>query len=287
MPITAASIDRLKGQLLTSGLSQKDQPLFQIINALIEGVRQSLGGVQELSGGSGGGGSVLGQSFITKNNDQVALPNSRQILPGSGIGFNDNGEQIIISNSIPFSVALDGEDGLPGIQGPIGLQGIVGPSGGQIYLPTSEEIEAVEQSQFLGNSSLPTIFQDVPFDALNFTASGTMAWGLTAPDQLTYRWCVFNGNIMALIWDLETTSVTAPLSTDLRLKIPGGYIAAAGSIPGTHLYIDSGGTPDLGYVRINTPGQNFIQIRKRDSSNWTASVNNTTTIGTAFLEVKL
>lgn len=35
-------LDRLKSQLLTSGLSQKDQPLYQVINQLIDAVRQSI-----------------------------------------------------------------------------------------------------------------------------------------------------------------------------------------------------------------------------------------------------
>ena len=256
MALTAASIDRLKAQLLTSGLSQKDQPLFQVINQLIDAVRSSLFGVEALNNSSSSGGG--GSSTIINNT----------ILSGLGFGISD-GE--------------DGLDGIPGVQGP---RGLVGPSGGQIYLPDIAE-ELIESLNFLGNFRLPTSGQDVPFDALNFTASGTMTWGVAVGDQLSYRWIVFNGNIMVLIWDLETTSVTAPLSTDLRLKLPSGYLTAVPCVPGTHIFIDNGGTQTIGYLRVGAAGQNHIQIRKNDSSNWSASVNNTITIGMAILEVKL
>lgn len=313
MALTAASVNRLKAQLLTAGVQQENPPLYQIINLLIDGLRQSLSSIESLTGGSGGG-SVLSQSFITKNDDQIALANSRQLIPGGGLQFNDDGQRLLLNAAFPIgldgedgtdgltivgpqgirgltgltgSPGIDGEDGFDGVSGIQGIQGLAGPSGGQIYLPTSEEIEAIEQNQPLGNSYFPTFGQDVPFDAANFTASGTMAWGLTSPDQISYRWIVINGNIMVLVWDLETTSVTAPLSTDLRLKLPGAYLAAAAGVPGTHIYIDNGAATVIGYTRISTAGQNYIQMRKSDTSNWTASVNNTTTIGTAVLEVKL
>jgi len=114
MALTAASIDRLKAQLLTSGLSQKDQPLFQVINTLIDAVRTSLFGVETLNSNNSGGGS--GSSTIINNT----------ILNGLGFGL------------------LDGEDGLEGIPGIQGPRGLVGPSGGQIFLPSSLE-EITEQ----------------------------------------------------------------------------------------------------------------------------------------------
>jgi len=93
-------LDRLKSQLLTSGLQQKNQPLFQVINQLIDAVRQ---GVNELNtnitavSGSGGGGST---SFTTIT---------------TGTVFPRDGE--------------DGSDGLQGLPGPQGIPGPMGPMG--------------------------------------------------------------------------------------------------------------------------------------------------------------
>lgn len=95
------SLDRLKAQLLTSGLSQKDQPLFQVINQLIDTMRQGF------------------------NQLQLSITNS--IPSGSG------GNSTIITNgagvmAIDYS-GQDGSDGLSGIPGPQGFRGPIGPIG--------------------------------------------------------------------------------------------------------------------------------------------------------------
>lgn len=92
-------LDRLKAQLLTSGLQQRNQPLFQVINQLIDAVRQ---GVDELN-----------SAIITINNT----------------GGGGSGSTIISSGGL---FARDGEEGPEGMQGPPGpqgLQGIAGPMG--------------------------------------------------------------------------------------------------------------------------------------------------------------
>lgn len=53
----ADSLDRLKSQLLTSGLQQENTALFQIINQLIDYLRGNINATQAaLTGGGGGGG---------------------------------------------------------------------------------------------------------------------------------------------------------------------------------------------------------------------------------------
>lgn len=130
--ITAETIDRLKAQLLTSGIQQKDQPLFQVINLLIDAVRQSLSGVQFLTGGGGSPGGLSGATYLTENIETPTLPNSRQVLAGAGIQFNDspNGRRVI-SAAIPFGMGSDGEgeDGPPGPPGMQGANGLPGPQG--------------------------------------------------------------------------------------------------------------------------------------------------------------
>jgi len=95
-------LDRLKAQLLTSGLQEKNQPLFQVINQLIDTMRQ---GMNELSTSitnitpspSGGGSSTI-------------------ITNGAGVMATDYSEQI-------------GSDGPMGIPGPQGFPGPIGPMG--------------------------------------------------------------------------------------------------------------------------------------------------------------
>lgn len=84
-------LDRLKAQLLTSGLSQKNSSLFQVINQLIDALRQGFSEITAATGISGGGGSGLSNllTFITTGPEAASLPNSRQLLAGIGITFDD------------------------------------------------------------------------------------------------------------------------------------------------------------------------------------------------------
>jgi hypothetical protein len=64
-------VDRLKSQLITSGLQQKDPALFQIINTLIDFVRQGYATTTEIVGASSGGGS--GSAINSLTTDVVAV----------------------------------------------------------------------------------------------------------------------------------------------------------------------------------------------------------------------
>lgn len=88
------SIDRLKSQLLISGLQQKDPVLFQVINQLIGVQNQILNSLNSLAPGSPGGSSTI----IINN-----------------LGF-------------PGADGIDGIDGdsIPGVSG---IDGAIGPSG--------------------------------------------------------------------------------------------------------------------------------------------------------------
>jgi hypothetical protein len=124
-------LDRLKSQLLSSGIQQENIALFQIINQLIDYLRITTFNIKAISGSSGSGG--LGSTFLTKNKES-GLPSSLQVLAGSGIQFNDTQGKRVISAAIPFGIDSNepGEEGLPGNPGgigPRGLQGIQGMMG--------------------------------------------------------------------------------------------------------------------------------------------------------------
>jgi len=128
----AVTLDRLKSQLLTSGLQQENFALFQVINQLIDFLRGEVTATQNAisgsSGGGGGGGGIglLGATYLTKNKE-VLLPNSLQEIAGAGIQFNDAGGRRIVSTAIPFG--MDGEQGEEGVPGPPGRIGIDGTQG--------------------------------------------------------------------------------------------------------------------------------------------------------------
>lgn len=71
MAVQPTSIDRLKSQLLTSGLSHKDNALFQIINGLIDAIRQSTIATTEAIATGGSSGSSSGITSL--NTDVVAV----------------------------------------------------------------------------------------------------------------------------------------------------------------------------------------------------------------------
>jgi hypothetical protein len=127
-------LDRLKSQLLTTGLQQKDFPLYQVIDQLIQAVRDVIDTTDTALGtGTGGSGTSFNQSFATVEGEKPSLPNSRQLVAGTGIQFNDTFTNLVISGSaIPGSDGGEGEEGMmgpPGVQGPQGAIGPTGPSG--------------------------------------------------------------------------------------------------------------------------------------------------------------
>ena len=95
MAITLDKIDRLKGQLLTSGLQLQNPALYQIINQLIGVTKQlieaSNSNFIDNSALEDTVNSILAAHFITSIDMSSLLPNSRELLAG----FN-----ILIDNSV-------------------------------------------------------------------------------------------------------------------------------------------------------------------------------------------
>lgn len=121
MAIRADKIDRLKSQLQTSGISQQNNPLFQVINQLIDAVKE----------------------LIKESNS------------------NSGSSTTVIENIINQTNVFSGEDGLPGEDGMVGRDGKDGPigptgaTGPQYPLFFTEEI-IIEENILL---PLQTIYQ--------------------------------------------------------------------------------------------------------------------------------
>jgi len=107
MPISPDKIDRLHAQLLSSGLQQKDNALWQVIDQLINAMRDSLVLATAASSGGGSGGGTT--------NTKVT-----NIYPLVDFGINEPGED---------GFGYPGRDGVAGLQGPAGNPGAPGYDG--------------------------------------------------------------------------------------------------------------------------------------------------------------
>ncbi len=93
---TLDKLDRLRTQLVTSGLQRKDNPLFQVINQLIGYLRDI--GALNAETITIVESSLKNATYVTVTNELATLPNSRVITAGSGIVLDiSNPGQIIIS----------------------------------------------------------------------------------------------------------------------------------------------------------------------------------------------
>lgn len=89
-PTTIPNLDKLKSTLQTSGLSQSNNALFQVINQLIDATKQLQVAQSELIDTNTVDIVTLSeQEFLTSANDHLVLPNSRNLLAGTNILFND------------------------------------------------------------------------------------------------------------------------------------------------------------------------------------------------------
>jgi hypothetical protein len=82
-------LSKLKSQLLTSGIQQQNQALFQVINQLIEFNKQIEAQLTAfINANSGDISDIADQAYITSIDQLVELPNSRRIDAGDNIDLD-------------------------------------------------------------------------------------------------------------------------------------------------------------------------------------------------------
>ena len=82
-------ISRLRANLLQSGLQKRDNPLFQVINQLI-GLVQNVGDNANIAIANITPPTDISDSdFLVWSDETATLPNSRNLLAGPGITFDD------------------------------------------------------------------------------------------------------------------------------------------------------------------------------------------------------
>lgn len=106
-PPVLPDLDKLKAILMVSGLKTKDNALFQVINNLIDAVKQSQGVTNNTINNTSTG--LVSKTYLTVDDETASLPNSRQELMGNFITFDDSvpGERTI--SSPEWSVLTNGD----------------------------------------------------------------------------------------------------------------------------------------------------------------------------------
>jgi hypothetical protein len=129
MAIQSNKIDRLKSQLLTSGLSQKDSPLYQVINQLIDATKELIDEFNNIDNSSNVT-NISGSSSVSGPPGMMGLPGMAGSIGPPGAS-GDTGPQGPITLGPMGMNGLDGLQGMsiPGNQGVQGIQGIDGPQG--------------------------------------------------------------------------------------------------------------------------------------------------------------
>jgi hypothetical protein len=111
MAVQPVNLTTLLAVLNNTGLQQKDPALYQVIAQLIKAIRQSISATQgQIVNPSSG---LSSRTFITKNNETASLPNSWQLLAGTGISFDDTTPSQLVLNATgidrQWSVLTDGD----------------------------------------------------------------------------------------------------------------------------------------------------------------------------------
>lgn len=131
-------------------------------------------------------------------------------------------------------------------------------------------------------------FKTPTFNAANFTAGGAQTWTVDAGDVIVYDYCVVE-KLMTLVFSLNTTSVGGVPDVDLRIAIPGGFVAV-GSTLGTFIYSNNAGADTVGTLGT-ADGQAYITLKLgiallATKGTWAAAANTTYVYGRFTFEVR-
>ncbi len=158
------------------------------------------------------------------------------------------------------------------------LSSIAGISAGTFVSATSGYKER-SRSTALGE------WIDVTYNSANFTASsGT--WTVDNADQILYRYTLI-GQTMILAWELDTTTVSGG-QAQLRIAIPGGFVAAKSVTQGGLIYSDNGAAFVSGGNIFTSAGSGFVAMEPGalGAGTWSAATNTTQVRGVFTFEIQ-
>lgn len=92
--IIIRKLGKLKGVLLTSGLQKENQPLYQVINQLIDAIidvsNATIESVDDIDVDIPDITSITAAQILTCGDETTTFPNSRELLAGTNITFDDS-----------------------------------------------------------------------------------------------------------------------------------------------------------------------------------------------------
>lgn len=124
------------------------------------------------------------------------------------------------------------------------------------------------------------------YAAGDFTASGSMTWGVDAGDVRTYRYKL-DGNTLLVEAIMLTTTTGGTASFALYVKVPGGFSAAA-EYTGSQFYFNTAAPWTMGPVWIEPttiPTKIQIYTAGFGNANWTLGTHNVGVYASLALEV--
>ncbi|MBE3036946.1 MAG: hypothetical protein IMZ70_07710 [Candidatus Atribacteria bacterium] len=148
---------------------------------------------------------------------------------------------------------------------------------------TANGLEGREASEVITDLGLG-LWISPAFDAANFSASASMTWTVQSTDVGNYSYMVI-GKTMFLNWNITYTTVGGTLSTQLYIKIPGGY-SLKNAVSGFGTMNDNSAANVIGMV-MGTAGGTRMQLYKDMTTvqNWSAATNTTHVYGVMFFEI--
>ena len=161
-------LGKLQATLLTSGLSQSNQPLYQVINQLIQAIIDSSADVVAITGG-GGSGSLADKTYVTTGNELAGLPNSSQLIAGDHVSFD---------TSVFGQLRID-----------ILLAFIINAT---ILTSTDESVDFPSSRQLLAGTNIS--FDDtVPNERTIYASGGSVEWSVLTNSDATNPELIFAG----------------------------------------------------------------------------------------------
>ncbi len=118
---------------------------------------------------------------------------------------------------------------------------------------------------------------DVAFVAGNYTGNNSMTWTLTAPDQEYYKYKKL-GKTVIVAFKLATTTVGGTPSTALRIALPFTPTAVFGAA----ILVSDNGAATV--FASGLTSSNLLSVSLVTGSNWSASTNATSMVGTIVFE---
>jgi len=281
MAITSDAINRLKSQLLTSNLSRQNQALFQVINQLIDAVRDSTitanDALTNAGSGTGSGGTSVINLAQTLNiiNEESYESSDVPPIPGPTGPAGNPGLTGAVGAPGAIIFPPDAEDGdiyppMPGPQGNPGIAGSpgVGGSAGTI----GQDGNDGEDAHFILNTIPPSlvIAQAAQPASVNLTTEGVVDWvaiggNNTIPRNLTsanlhtkvlggglhlgFDWIV-NGGTNFIQNDVMT--ITTTVGDDTANAVLAASLSSQG--------INTAAGTNIGWRLIAPPSPNRISI---------------------------